>query len=185
MRKFLGIFVVIFLYLGYQPAQGETPFDKKNDGFAVKLWDNMIVFVPRGTIEQQCQFIAYRATQQPYTEQEFDFTFFDSAFVALQKFKLQTKGDSVAIKKLKEWRSYILPEGKIIEKTEFDRFLYQTKNRYSIKVTCIKSSDQEDLIQVGSVEFRIVKKQISSKRKKNKITIPQGSVYLITKQPLT
>lgn len=157
--------------------------DNKNPGFEVEVTNNLVVLVPKGTLTQQIQYIAKRATQPPYGGIVFDFVFFDKAVAILETLPPKEKNGASLIEMLKIWRNCLSPGGITILKEQFVRFVRQAEEDYEIKVSSLFSSDVYDVIQLGSVQFQIIKESYGSGKKK--VEIPQNSYHMIAmKQPL-
>lgn len=158
-----------------------TYFPEIYSGFWVEIGLRNIN-VPKGTFEQQAQYIAKRATEPVNGQQYFDLEFFDKALVLLEQ-RDTSKMNQSHVDMLKLWRSCLSFEGKTVIKEEYTRFLIQTKEDYEIPVELILSTEQYDLLWLGKVQIQVLKESYGSGKKR--VEISQNSYCMIVmKQPL-
>jgi len=176
MKKIL--FIICMLAWGNIYAQlfSQQIFEeKKPSSFSVEL-GGLVVIVPSAPIERQCQFVAYRSVNSPYLEM-FDQQFFDTAFIVLSHY------DNSEIFMLKNWGNMFSPDGNLVIKEKFVRFLRTAKEDYNISIKMLSSNNSLEVWQIGKEKLFVHKE--STKKRKNKIgPIPDGYYYITTKQPL-
>lgn len=176
MKKIL--FIICMLAWGNIYAQlfSQQIFEeKKTSSFSVEL-GGLVVIVPSAPIEKQCQFVAYRSVN-PIYQDEFDKNFFSEALDSL------IFHDDSNVFMLKNWGNIFSPDGNLVIKEKFVRFLRTAKEDYNISIKMLSSNNSLEVWQIGKVKLFVHKE--STKKRKNKIgPIPDGYYYITTKQPL-
>lgn len=179
MKKF--IFILCMLIWGNSYSQlfcqqmMASEEETKQTNFLVEL-DGLVVIVPSSPIDRQCWFVAYRSVHDPYSKQ-FDQKFFDKALSIFM-----SHNDSTVLS-LKDWGDIFSPVGNLVTKEKFAQFLLRTASEdYNLSTKMLASNNTMEVWQIGKVELYIYKE--STKKRKNKILIPEGYYYVTTKQLL-
>lgn len=170
----INLFLLLTLNLSAQKSfdldsvEIEIEFNK-NVCFAVEN-GNIVTIIPSMTTEKQCQFIAYRSVNSPIVN-GFDTIFFYESLQVMQKID---PGSDVEM--LKVWRSMFSPDGVLVLKEQYIRFIKQTIDEYNLDIKELSVSNDGDIVQIGNVTIQVIKR--SCKIGKRKITIKEG-YYII------
>lgn len=142
----------------------------KNACFTVEN-GNIITIIPSMTTEKQCQFVAYRSVNSPIIN-SFDTIFFNKSLQIMED--IDPGGD---IEMLKLWRSMFSPDGVVVIKEQYIRFIKQTIDEYNLDIKELSVSENCDIVQIGNITLHVIKK--SCKIGKRKIVVEDGYYQIL------
>lgn len=142
----------------------------KNACFTVEN-GNIVTIIPSMTTEKQCQFIAYRSVNSPIVN-GFDTVFFYKSLQVMQNI-----GPGSDVEMLKVWRSMFSPNGVLVLKEQYIRFIKQTIDEYNLDIKELSVSDDYDIVQIGNITLHVIKK--SCKIGKRKIVVEDGYYQIL------